>query len=83
MIRYFKFQFISGKEFLNTRNWRKRLENENSDGMIFGIIYNTVEEKEKIKEYLMSENCINEQCIFIYLDEQIEIEKNIYEYYVA
>lgn len=83
MIRYFKFQFIGGKEFLNTRNWRKRVENENSDGMIFGIIYNTVEEKEKIKEYLMSENCINEQCIFIYLDEQTEIEKNIYEYYVA
>ena len=83
MIRYFKFQFILGKEFLNTRNWKKRVEKENSDGMIFGIIYNTAEEKEKIKEYLMSENCINEQCIFIYLEEKTEIEKNIYEYYAV
>ena len=81
IIRYFKFEFISGKEFLNTRNWKKRIENEKADGIIFGIVYENLEEKEKIKEYLKNDNCINEQIIFIYLEEKNLIEKNIYEYY--
>lgn len=83
MIRYFKFKFISGKEFLNTRNWKKRVEEESSDGAIFGIIYKDKEEQIQIEEYLKNENCINDQTIFVYLKEKNDIEKYIYEYYSA
>lgn len=81
--RYFKFSFISGKEFLNTRNWGKKVKQENSDGLIFGIIYKDLEEKKNIEKYLKDKNCLNNQVIFTYLKDAFFIENYVYEYYSA
>ena len=81
--RYFKFNFLSGKEFLNTRNWRKKVEQENADGLIFGIIYKDLEERKSVEEYLKNRNCLNSQVVFTYLKKDFSIENYVYEYYSA
>lgn len=81
--RYFNFKFISSQEFLSTRNWKKKIQDESADGFIFGIIYKENSEKEKIEKYIKEIIYNNSQVIFVYLDKEILIEDYIYEYYSA
>lgn len=52
IVRYFKFEFISSKEFLYTKNWDKRLEKSGEEGLIVGVLNETKEDLKKIYEYI-------------------------------
>ena len=59
MTRYFRFAFISEKDFLERENWKNSAESFNSDGCVFAV-FNDSENAEKNlddKKYLVEKAC--------------------------
>lgn len=82
IVRYFKYEFISEKEFFNTRNWEKRVKNSKADGLIIGIIPNNKESINKIKEEISLKQINSKRVLFVLSKDYKEISDLIFEYEV-
>ncbi|MFK4784755.1 restriction endonuclease subunit S [Fusobacterium sp. MFO224] len=80
IIRYFKYEFISEKEFFCTRNWEKRAKDSKADGLLIGIISNSRESTERIKKEIFSKNINSKRVLFILSKEYKEISDLVFEY---
>lgn len=59
MTRYFRFAFISEKDFLECGDWENAAENLNSDGCVFAV-FNDSESTEKNQDY--SKSLVEKAC---------------------
>lgn len=59
MTRYFRFAFISEKDFLKCDDWKNAAENLNSDGCVFAV-FNDSESTEKNQDY--SKSLVEKAC---------------------
>lgn len=80
IVRYFKYEFISEKEFLNTRNWEKRVRDSKADGLLIGIIPSNEESTNNIKEELLSKVINSKRVLFILPKKYKEITDLVFEY---
>jgi len=80
IIRYFDFAFIYGNDFLEVNDWSKRIENNPSDGVMFGIIVDSQEQIEMLTLRITSQRNVDERILFVLPKEFTDIQSVAYEY---
>jgi hypothetical protein len=81
MTRYFDFNFIDSDEFYSVEDWERKIENLNSDGVIYAIIPQESQDIQNIKETISSNNYGHDRVLFVLPKVFTDIEKIAYEYY--
>lgn len=80
IIRYFNFTFIDSNEFFSIRDWGRKIEDLNADGVVYAIIPNSNDEIKQIRKTITSGKCNHDRIIFVLPLRFIDIEKMAYEY---
>jgi hypothetical protein len=78
--RYFDFIFIDSTEFFSVIDWGRKIENFNSDGVVYAIIPHSSEDIEQIRNVIRSGNCNHNRMIFVLPLRFMDIEKIAFEY---
>lgn len=81
--RYFDFNFIDSDEFYAVDNWERKIENLNSDGVIYAVIPQKPSDIEEIKKIISSKNYGHNRVLFVLPKVFIDIGKIAYEYYAV
>lgn len=78
--RYFDFVFIESSEFLDVKNWNKKIEDYKGDGVVFGIITKDKADTEVIRTLLESESDKHDRIVFVLSTQEFDIDENAYLY---
>lgn len=79
MTRYFEFRFIEESEISENTDWNIKTENIKADGVIYGIILNSNDEINSIKNNLLKTSKGVEHIVFVLLKDFFEIENIVRE----
>lgn len=80
MTRYFSFEFIASSEITEDIDWNVKSERVLADGVIYGIIADSNESIEKIKNILCSTSKGHERFIFILPKKYSEIKDIVLQF---
>lgn len=78
--RYFNFTFIDSAEFFAVDSWNKKIEDINTDGVVYSIIPKSREEIDSIKETILSGKHNHDRILFVVPTSYTDIEKIAFEY---
>ncbi|MDD4508175.1 MAG: hypothetical protein PHN26_04480, partial [Eubacteriaceae bacterium] len=82
VIRYFQVIFISDDIFLQVKNWNKKIENIDADGVIYNIVCKDKSNFEIIRKKL--DGMLDfPRIIFVISEEKNSIEESVYIYQTA
>ena len=80
MTRFFAFKFISGSEVSKSTDWEIKIENVDADGVIYGVIPESVAQIQTLQKILLKSKKVCERVLFVLPKEFIDVEKIILEY---
>ena len=80
MTRYFSFEFIDEEEISEEINWSVKSENNDADGIIYGIITHSEDSIERIRDIVLNSSAYCERHIFIIPKHYVEIDSIVREY---
>lgn len=83
MVRYFSFSFVAAKDVMTLKNTIERINADNSDGMVFGVLPDDQESIAQIKETLLLISEKIDRAVFILPKTYIQIEQTVREYRAA
>jgi hypothetical protein len=78
--RYFDFTFIDSTDFFEVDNWERRIDDSDSDGVVYAIIPQNDSEIEKLRTALSSNIQGMERIIFIIPNTYNDISKIAFEF---
>ena len=83
MTRFFSFEFIEEDEVSMDTNWNIKSETTEGDGVLYGIIPNSDESIETLRETLLQSSIGYERFIFILPKKYVEIKEIVMEFWAV
>ena len=83
MTRYFELRFIRGEDFLTTKDWQKRIDDDYLDGVVFALLPDSPEAIRKLRAALSRKMQGAERCLFILPRTYQDVTGAAYTYQAA